>query len=294
MRLASTAPPRYRAGVALRLSSLARLVGAAIGALAGIVALQLVRLRRAEFLPGWPGFRVNHLVQPAGGPSADAPITLVVVGDSTTAGVGVDRPQDALPYRIAQRVADDMTRPVRVISYGWAGARTSDMLRQQIDHAAGRTAAPTERGPFLADADLVAVVVGANDATHQTPPRRYRAEVRATLDRIRAEAPRARIALCGIPLFRGALPAFEPLIFIADQYARLLRPIGRDEAARAGVAYADIFTKVPPIVAGRPDILSRDGFHPSAATYDVWASVITDALLGPPRQGAHATEAAGA
>ena len=48
------------------------------------------------------------------------------------------------------------------------------------------------------------------------------------------------MVLAGIPRFRGALRAFEPLIFLADQYARLLRPISRDEAARAGAAYADI------------------------------------------------------
>jgi len=255
-----------------------RLVGAAIGAFAGVVAVQLMRLRRAEFLPGWPGFRVNHLVAPAGVPTSALPLTLVVLGDSTTAGVGVDRAQDALPYLLARRIAVARARPVRVISYGWAGARIADLPRQQVAHAGGAERKPNENNPFLPNADVVAIVVGSNDATHQTPPAQYRRSLRDTLEAVRALAPRARIVLCGIPRFRGALRAFEPLIFLADQYARVLRPIGRAEAARVGAAYADIHARVPPLIAGRQDVLARDGFHPSLVLYDAWAQVMFEAL----------------
>lgn len=256
----------------------ARVIGALLGAFAGIVAVQFMRLRRAEFLPGWPGFRVNHVVMPTSGSSTPAALSLVVLGDSTTAGVGVDRPQDALPFLLARRIANVERRPVRVISYGWAGARMADLPRRQIGHASGAERRAGERGPFLADADVVAVVIGSNDATHRTPPARYRESLRATLNAIRNAAPRARIVLCGIPRFRGALRAFEPLIFLADQYARILRPISRAEAERAGAAYADIHARVPPLVRGRRDVLSSDGFHPSAVLYDAWALVMSDAL----------------
>ena len=257
---------------------LGRLVGAAIGAFAGLVAVQFMRLRRAEFLPGWPGFRVNHLVAPAGRQASGHPLILVVLGDSTTAGVGVSRAQDALPYRLARRIADAEQRPVRVISYGWAGARAADLPRQQIAHAAGDVRRSKDAGPYLADADVVAIVIGSNDATHRTPPARYRESLRETFDAVRAEAPRARLVLCGIPRFRGVLRAFEPLIFLADQYARFLRPISRAEAARAGAAYADIHARVPPLIAGRRDVLSSDQFHPSAVLYDAWARVMCEAL----------------
>jgi lysophospholipase L1-like esterase len=263
------------------LTRLVRFVGAVIGAFAGIAALQFMRLRRARFLPGWPGFRVNHVVQPADGRVASAePLVLVVLGDSTTAGVGVDRPHDALPYRIARRIADARARPVRVISYGWAGARMADLPRQQLADATGAGLRPDEGGPFLRDADVVAVIVGSNDATHRTPPARYRADLRQTLETIRDEAPAASVVLGGIPRFRGALRAFEPLIFLADQYARVLRPISRAEADRAGVAYADIHGRVPPLIRGRRDVLSTDRFHPSAVLYDAWAQVIVEELLG--------------
>jgi len=257
---------------------LGRLLGAAAGAFAGVVAVQLMRLRRAEFLPAWPGFRVNHLVTPGGALSTTDPLTLVVLGDSTTAGVGVTRAQDALPYLLARRIADGESRPVRVISFGWAGARVADLPRQQIAHASGAGRRPDAPGPFLEDADMVAIVIGSNDATHQTPPARYRASLRETFDAVRELAPRARVVLCGIPRFRGVLRAFEPLIFLADQYARLLRPMSRAEANRAGAAYADIHARVPHLIAGRTDVLSSDQFHPSVVLYDAWARVMFEAL----------------
>jgi lysophospholipase L1-like esterase len=267
----------YRVGMDRWLVRVARVIGAAIGAFAGVVAVQLMRLRRMEFLPGHPGFYINHVVSPSRAQPTTDRLRLVVLGDSTTAGVGVDRPEHALPYLIAQRLADRERSPVHVVSYGWAGARVTDLVRTQLPRALEPLRA-SEREPFLPGADVVAVVIGANDATHQTPPGRFRADLRSVLGTIRTAAPDARVVLAGIPAFRGALRGVEPLIFIADQYARLLRPIGRAEAARAGVAYADLARHVPRLIRGRSDVLSRDRFHPSLVGYTAWADVIFDAL----------------
>ena len=259
----------------------ARILGTALGAFAGVAAVQLMRLRRMEFLPGHPGFYVNNVVAPTKPAPATPPLRFVVLGDSTTAGVGVERAEDSLPYLIAQRVADAESTPVHVVSYGWAGARVADLVRQQLPRALEPIRA-SETKPFLPDADLVAVVVGSNDATHNTPPGRFRADLRTVLEGIRAAAPNARVVLAGIPAFRGALRGMEPLIFIADQYARLLRPVARAEAGRAGAAYADLARDVPELIRGRTDVLSSDQFHPSVVGYTAWADVIADALVDHP------------
>lgn len=261
------------------LPRLARLAGTAAGAFAGVVAVQFLRLRRMEFLPGHPGFYINHVVIPTAATVPAGPkLRMVVLGDSTTAGVGVERPEDSLPYLLAQRIADAAARAVHVVSYGWAGARAVDVARTQLPRALQPLRA-SETEPFLRGADVVAVVVGANDATHNTPPGRFRAELRHALKTIRSAAPQARVVLAGIPAFRGALPGIEPLIFLADQYARLLRPIGRLEATRRGAAYADLATRVGERIRGRTDVLSPDRFHPSVVGYTAWADVIAEALL---------------
>jgi len=262
---------------------IARVVGALVGAFAGIVAIQFMRLKRMEFLPAHPGFYINHVVQPEGRAASGRRLRLVVLGDSTTAGVGVERAQDSLPYLLAQRVANARGDAVHVVSYGWAGARVADLERIQLPRAL-EPLRRTETEPFLPGAHIVAVVIGANDATHNTPPARFRASLRATLDAIRAAAPTARVVLAGIPAFRGAIPRIEPLIFLADQYARLLRPISRAEAVRAGAAFADLAGEVPERLRGhgRTDVLSRDEFHPSVIGYTAWADVIAEALARGP------------
>ena len=263
------------------LTRIATIVGTAIGAFAGVVAVQILRLRRMEFLPGHPGFIIDHIVPPTDAPATGPRLRLVVLGDSTTAGVGVQRPREALPYVLARHLADAEARPVHVVSFGWAGARIADLPRSQLPRALQPWRA-ADSEPFLPGADAVAIVIGSNDATHNTPPGRFRADLRATLETVRSSAPRARVVLAGIPAFRGALRAIEPLIFLADQYARLLRPIGRAEAQRAGAAYADLAAEVPERIRGRTDILSSDQFHPSAAGYAAWADVIAEALLAVP------------
>jgi lysophospholipase L1-like esterase len=263
------------------LIGLVRLVAASLGALVGLVAYQMIRLRRLDFLPGHPGFYVNRVADPATRDLGGRPLRLIVFGDSTTAGVGVNRPEDALPSLIAQRVADARHRRVHVTSYGWAGARVSDLVRDQVPRSLG----PLRKGetkPVLPGADIVAVVIGANDATHRTPPRAFRTDLAWVLATIRSAAPAADVVLAGIPRFRGALPQVGVLVWLADQYARVLRGIGRAEAERAGARYADLARDVPPRVANIDEILSVDRFHPSAAGYRLWADVIAEALEQPP------------
>ena len=279
------------------LARLARLLGAAAGTFAGVVAVQFMRLRRMEFLPGHPGFYVNHHVAPLTRASSGEPLRLAVLGDSTTSGVGVDRAEDSLPYQLAQRLADRHGRTVHVVSYGWAGARVTDLAQRQLARALEPLRA-TETQPFLPAADVVAVVIGSNDATHNTAPNRYRADLRATLEGIRTAAPNAQVVLAGIPRFRGALRAIEPLITLADLYARLLRPISRAEAARVHAAYADLAAEVPPRITRETRFLSSDRFHPSEVGYGLWADVIFEAVERGPDRAVPATggplEAAGA
>jgi lysophospholipase L1-like esterase len=276
------------------LTPLARLVGTAIGAFLGVVGIQLLRLRRMQFLPLHPGFEIDHVVAPASGPARGERLRLVVLGDSTAAGVGVDRPEHALPHLVAQRVADAERREVHVVNYGWAGARVGHLVPEQLPRALRPLRSEDDRG-FLSGADLVAVVIGANDATHRTRPARFRADLRAILEAIRAAAPQARVVHAGIPTFRGALRTLEPLMFITDHYARLLRPISREESDRAGVAYADLARDVPPRIRGRTDVLASDQFHLSAVGYAAWADVIVEALYGqePPVADTRAAATAG-
>ena len=127
------------------LSRMARVLGTAIGAFAGVAAVQFMRLRRMEFLPGHPGFYVNHVVTPSPGDAGAGGrrLRMVVLGDSTTAGVGVERAEDALPYLIARRVAESERRrcPCRQLRLG----RRSRGGSRRLPAATGDRAAAVDR-----------------------------------------------------------------------------------------------------------------------------------------------------
>jgi len=253
----------------------ARVLGGLIGGFLGLVAIQMLRVRRLEFLPAHPGFYVDRVAgQDAAGRK---PLRMLVFGDSTTAGVGVDTAEEALPTRLAEAVAADRGLRVHVTSYGWTGARVADLLRDQLPRSLG----PLRKGesePVLPGADIVAIVIGANDATRRTPPRRFRRDLRKLLAEIRSAAPRAELVLAGVPTFRGALRQVEPLMLLTDQYGRLLRRAGREEALAAGIAFADLARDATARMRARRDTLSTDDFHPSAVGYQIWAEVIAAAL----------------
>jgi lysophospholipase L1-like esterase len=263
--------------VLLRLLQLGSGALAAFGVLVGI---QVLRLRRVRLLPGHPGFWISHVVRPAAdGDRGGGRLHMIVFGDSTTAGVGVDAAEASLPYRVAQLVADRRQREVRVLSYGWAGARVADLADDQVPRS---LRAPADGGTSpLRRADLVMVVAGANDATHRTRLTRFRHDLRAALDRIADAAPAAEVVVASVPRLRGALTHLEPLISLADAYGAPLRRIQRHEAERAGAAFADLARDVLPRLRGVVDpatAMSADGFHPGPPVYAAWAEVIAEAL----------------
>jgi acyl-CoA thioesterase-1 len=274
-------------GILRELAGATRAVIRAIGLLASLAAavigVQVLRVRRMRFLPGHPGFWINHVVQPRPAHrshpgSPPRALRMVVYGDSTTRGVGVSHAEESLPLLLAQRVADERRRPVHVVTYGWAGARAADLLRDQIPRSM-RPLRASESQPFLPGADIVVIVIGANDATHSTPLAAFRASLRGAFAEIRRQAPGAEIVLTGVPRLRGAMRHLEPLVVLADSWGRLLARIGWQEANLTGVRFADLARRLRPMAAD--EALSSDRFHPSATGYGAWAEVIAEALTEP-------------
>lgn len=85
---------------------------------------------------------VDVVVQPVGarsaGPTpAGPPLRLAALGDSGMAGVGVGGVEQTLPVLLAGRLADALRRPVHVRGYARSGARTADVLAEQLPQLRG-------------------------------------------------------------------------------------------------------------------------------------------------------------
>ena len=238
--------------------------GVVLGAVAGLIGVELALLSRREFLPLDPGYRIDTRVPAPDGRTED-PLRLAVLGDSTVAGVGSPTEAESLAVLIAERIARGTDRPVAVLGYGVSGARTANVLREQL--------------PLLeAPVDVIVLVVGANDATHATPWLRLREDSEAMLRRAADRA--SVVVLAGTPRFHANEIIPEPLRTMVDRYSGVLRGEQRDAVAAVGQArFVDLAAEASPRFLGRPEATSPDGFHPSPIGYGFWADALAPAAI---------------
>jgi acyl-CoA thioesterase I len=120
--------------------------------------------------------------------SAAAPPVVVALGDSLTAGPGLDR-DEAYPSLLQER-ARAQNYPHEFVNAGVSGDTSSDAL-QRLDRA------------LVPRTQVLIVAVGANDGLGGVPVDRIRANVSAIIER--AQGRGVRVLLCGMetPPTRG-------------------------------------------------------------------------------------------
>ena len=207
---------------------------------------------------------------PAGGASSRAaPLRVVFVGTSLTAGLGLD-PDSAYPA-LLQRRADSAGVPVTMVNAGVSGETSAGALRR-IDWVL--------REPL----DVLVLETGANDGLRALEVDSTRANLEAILGRTRAAYPNARLVLVQME---------APPNFGAD-YARRFRGMYPAAARAAGATLAPFLLDR---VAGVGALNQPDGVHPNERGERIVADNVWRALrpvLDSARAGPVAASAGGA
>jgi lysophospholipase L1-like esterase len=193
---------------------------------------------------------------------------VVVLGDSAAAGHGLPSADDGLARRIGRALHAADGRATQVRSVARDGARTTDVLAEQLPAAAG--------------ADLVVLGIGVNDVTNRAPLAEVGEQLRELLVTLRAIAARRdAVVLLGCPDLSAApgVPlALRPLL------GWRCRAVARVQAAVA----ADL--AVPLVRADRellaPEVFGPDGFHPGTIGQELLAAEVLRRLLPAPGDGA--------
>lgn len=193
------------------------------------------------------------------------PLRLVVLGDSTAAGIGVDDAAEAYPAVLARRLATATGRRVVLTALGVAGARVEDVATEQAPLAAA------------ADPDVVFVGIGANDVTHLTSLRDVRARMERVLQVL--EETGAAVVVAGPPDMR--VPVWhQPLRQLSYLRGLQVADAIEDVARARGVAVVELAEETGPFFAADPEAhFSTDGFHPGALGYRRWADAIFPVLI---------------
>lgn len=222
-------------------------------ALAPVLVAQALRVRRgAQLLPEPPGARAGQAGQ-------GAPLRLLILGDSSAAGVGAAHQDEALSGQLVRGLAGDFQVDWRLQAQ--TGATTASVLSSVGDMA-----------PMPADVALI--VLGVNDVTSQVPLARLRARRRALYDHVRDRFGGPRLIASGVPPL-GDFPLLpQPLRgVLGRQAARFDRVLAADAEA-AGVTYMRFDLPLT------PEMMAADGFHPAAVAYALWARRTAEVIRG--------------
>lgn len=191
---------------------------------------------------------------------AGKPLRVLLVGESTAVGVGVQHLQDALPGHLSRGLAARLQRPVIWQLIGKNGATLRE-LRQLLEAATLQ--------PF----DLMVLAAGVNDTKSFKSPARWTRDLRELISHLHQYSPDASFYICAMPPL-GQFPALpQPLRHIIGLQAQRL-----DRATQAFCHSHSAAKHIDSKFPMQADFFASDGFHPSAQGYAWWAKSLIQGM----------------
>lgn len=235
-----------------------------------LIAQAIATRRRAPVLPEAEGEREGIVG------SGDAPLRVLVAGDSSAAGVGVARQEQAVVGHLARALHRTTGRPV-----AWAlRARTGLTTR-------GVHALLVEAPRF--DADIAIVISGVNDVIDQVPTRRAVRERAALADWLLGNAGVRHVVFAPLPPMHRFPLLPDPLRRVMGSDARRHdAALARWAATRSDVSHASIAVELD------ASSMASDGFHPGEPVYRACGEALAAHVAGleltlAPQSGSRAT-----
>lgn len=219
---------------------------------------------RTPRLPEAPGPREGYANR-AGetrSPAGDGSVQLLVVGESTSVGVGVAKLEQGIAAGLSRVLAARGAGTVHWRVVGANGARVA------------AAAALVERADPLPTPDLVLVPMGVNDTVKLSSLAQWRSGLGTMARALRARGA-TRIAFASVPPVGWFTALPRPLRWVLGWRARQLDRALLEWCAEAGPDVHYLPIRFPPL----PELLAEDGYHPGEEGYRRWASLLADQLL---------------
>lgn len=192
------------------------------------------------------------------------PLSLVLLGDSSACGFGVEEPHQTPGAMLAAGLAECADRPVRLSVAAYIGAQSSALDAQisRVEHTAP---------------DVAVIMVGANDVTHRVRPATAVRHLDQAVRRLRELGAEVVVGTC--PDLGTVEPVPQPLRWIARRASRQLaaaQTIAVVEAGGRSVSLGDILG--PEFEASPAEMFGPDRFHPSVTGYVSCAAALLPSL----------------
>ncbi len=186
-------------------------------------------------------------------------LRLLILGDSSAAGVGAATQQDALAGQLVGALSGHFETHWQLL------ATTGHTTRDGIQRLAA-----LEHARF----DVAVTVFGVNDVTSMLRTEQFLQQQAALRERLRAQCEVARIIVNALPPM-GEFPALpHPLRwFLGQRAARFNAAL---QAELAADPHADFLAME---LDNEPADMASDGFHPGPAIYAQWAKKLADLIV---------------
>ncbi len=208
-------------------------------------------IARATRLPEAAGPRMGRL---GTGPR----LRLLIIGDSSAAGVGVTHQDEALSGHLTRHLAQSHTVDWQLI------AKTGATTASTLAHLRARDPIP---------ADVAVLIHGVNDTTRLVPAQRFIANQRTLVSLLNLRWNIPRVLLCAVPPV-GHFPLLP----------RPLRTLLGLHATRLDTALQSAFPNghVPFDMPMDTSMMAPDGFHPGPQIYRDWAALLAARITQQP------------
>lgn len=186
------------------------------------------------------------------------PLRVLIIGDSSAAGVGVDTQERALAGAVTRNLARDHT--VTWHLHAKTGATTASTLQTVGD-------IPDQ------SFDVALQALGVNDMTHGVPLNTWLARQDALVRNLRQTQGVKAFGITGLPPM-GQFPLLpNPLRWVLGRQADRL-----DQGQRARCEADPSLHYITVAVDMDASVMAKDGFHPGPVVYEAWGNAAADTL----------------
>ncbi len=189
-------------------------------------------------------------------------LKLLLIGESTAAGVGVRHNDDGLAGHLARALAEQSGQAIHWQVIARNGMTAAETRKQSCPRVAGGSA------------DLVIIVHGFNDTVGWTSARQWRSNISDIINHLETRLHRPQFVLTGIPAFRHFPYLPRPTRSILALRSDMLEYCS---TLLAGENRNLRFEKLDALPGS--DYFCIDGFHPSSRGYALWAEKLATASL---------------
>jgi len=191
-------------------------------------------------------------------------IKYAALGDSLTAGVGVDNYNQSYPYIISEEMAEE--NKVILGDYSLLGARTEDLISKNL-----------LSGAVKDSPDMVTVLIGVNDVRENISEKEFKKNYEYIVNEL-VDNTVAKIYLINIPFIGSDTLYLPPYNYYFKDKTFKFNNIIKSIAEEHNLDYIDIATPTKEIFRKDGIYYSVDSLHPSAEGYKFIAEIIYDGI----------------